>query len=159
MALATHASAGTFTYTPVDSATDSWPLGTDWSATPVSDPTTELQTSFIGVNTTALAANFNNTSTDDFAGAFQLNILDLQGTGPAATAAATININASAASTGLNLVINGATTPIVNLNANDGAQQIIYNVNAPVTLSNDTLFTGNGSAACSTSSAGLAHPA
>src|SRR5438105_565592 len=108
VALASDAKAATFTYTPTSTTTDLWSAGTNWSAIPVGDPSTEL--TFVGLNTTALT-NFTNTNTDDVAGLFQLNILDLQGTGPAATGAATININSTSPATGLNLVSNGATSP------------------------------------------------
>src|SRR3954468_21296508 len=68
------ASGSTFTYSPANTTTDFWSTGTNWSAVPVSDPSTEL--TFDGNNATALT-NFTNTNTDEIAGLFQLNILDL----------------------------------------------------------------------------------
>src|SRR4051812_19256975 len=71
-------SAATFTYTPNNGTTDLWSAGTDWDATPVSAAATTL--TFVGTNTTVLADGLLNTSTDDIAGLFQLNVLNLQGT-------------------------------------------------------------------------------
>src|SRR5437868_354163 len=76
-----NASAVTYTYTPQSTATDVWSAGTNWSATPLSAVDTRL--TFVGTNTTVLANTIANTNTDDISAAFQLNILDLQGTGPA----------------------------------------------------------------------------
>ncbi len=137
------ASATTFIYTPTTAATDVWSAGTDWSAVPTSGTATEL--TFVGTNTTVQPNTLANTNSDDIAGLFQLNILDLQGTDPA-SGAGTININSSGTSTGLNLISNGATTPVINLNALAGTAGLTYNVNAPLTLSNNTLITGNGTA-------------
>ena len=106
--------AAVYTYTPTNTAADLWSAGADWNMIPVSNPSTEL--TFVGNNTTVLPNNLTNIGTDDIAGAFSLNILDLQGTGPA-KGAATININSSSPSDFLNFVSNGATAPVVNLNA------------------------------------------
>lgn len=65
--------AATYTYTPVNSTTDVWSAGTDWNATPVSDPSTEL--TFVGNNGTVLPSGLNNTNTDDIAGPLSLSIL------------------------------------------------------------------------------------
>src|SRR5207249_4955759 len=92
IALSTSASAATFTYTPTNAITDLWSAGTNWDTTPVSNVATRL--TFIGNNATVVSDGLTNVNTDDLSGLFQLNILDLQGTGPAgAGAPATININ------------------------------------------------------------------
>src|SRR5256886_16629480 len=62
VALATDANAATFTYTPTSTTTDLWSAGTNWTATPISDPTTEL--TFVGNNATPLP-NFTTTNTHD----------------------------------------------------------------------------------------------
>src|SRR2546421_7479624 len=137
------ASAATYTYTPNNATTDLWSAGTDWDVAPLSAVTTTL--TFVGTNTTVQPDGLLNTSTDDVSGLFQLNILNLQGTG-ANSGGSTININSTAPSTGLELISNGATTPVVNLNALAGTTGLTYNVNAPLTLTNNTLFTGAGTA-------------
>jgi fibronectin-binding autotransporter adhesin len=132
-----------YTYTPPSSTTDTWSTGTDWSSTPVSDPTTEL--TFVGSNGTVLPGGLINTNTDDLGGAFSLNILDLNGTGPSSGAADSITIAASGSN--LNFVSNGGTTPVINLNALNGtAAALNYTVSAPITLTNNTTFQGNGTA-------------
>jgi hypothetical protein len=142
MGIETQLPAAQFTYTPVNSAADLWSAGTNWSGVPVSAADTRL--TFVGNNATVLADSIINTNTNDLSGAFQLNILDLQGTGPA-SGGAVININSTSPATGLTLVTSGAT-PIVNLNALTGSSGLTYNVNSAVTLANNTLFTGTGAA-------------
>ena len=139
------ASAATFTYTPT-SATESWSGGAHWIASvPVSSSISRLT---FGVdNVTPLADNLANTSIDDLTGNFNLNILDLLGAGPAdASAPATININSSLPSAGLNFISNGTTTPVINLGANSGASTLTYNVNTPITFTNNTAINGAGTA-------------
>ena len=135
--------AAVYTYTPIDGAHDQWLLGTHWSAPPVSAATTEL--TFVADNATVLGNSLTNTNTNDITGAFSLNILDLQGTGPA-SGAATININSSSTSNYLNFVSNSATTPVVNLNALAGAAGLTYNVKSNITLTDNTTFQGIGTA-------------
>jgi autotransporter-associated beta strand protein len=132
----TRAGAGQFIYTPAGS-TDQWTAGTNWSAAPVSGSDTQL--TFVGSNATVIPDGQTSTSNNDVAGNFQLNILDLQGTGPATTAAA-INLTGNA----LEFVANGPTLPVVNLNANNGAQALAYSVANALTLTGNTTFTGNG---------------
>jgi autotransporter-associated beta strand protein len=139
----TGSSASAATYTPTAGTTDLWSAGTNWDVAPASAPATTL--TFVGTNTTVLADGLLNTNTDDLTGLFQLNVLSLQGTG-ANSGGSTININSTAPATGLELISNGATTPVVNLNALAGASGLAYNVNAPLTLTNNTLFTGAGTA-------------
>src|SRR5437764_8496536 len=88
--------AATYTYTPTNPTGDLWSAGTDWTAIPLSAATTEL--AFVDASgSTTLANSLSNINTDDNAGLFQLNILDLGGSGPA-SGAATININSSSTS-------------------------------------------------------------
>ena len=136
--------AAQFIYTPTNGLADLWSAGTDWTAAPLSAVDTRL--TFVGTNTDVFADGLVNVNTDDVAGSFQLNLLDLQGTG-SASGGATVTIASAAPATGLTLVSNGATTPIVNLNALAGTSGLTYDVTAPVTLANNTLFTGNGTAA------------
>src|SRR5439155_6791366 len=137
------ASAATFTYTPSNSATDLWSAGTNWDATPVSASTTRL--TFVARNATVFSDGLVNINTDDIAGQFQLNLLDLQGTGPN-SGAATISINSMAPATGLSFVSNGTTTPTISLNAVVGVAGLTYNLNAPLTLVNNTTIQGSGTA-------------
>ncbi len=134
-----------YTYTPANTSTDVWTAGTDWSLVPVGGSATEL--TFIGSNTTVLANSLTNVNTDNISGFFSLNILDLQGTGPA-SGAATITIASTSPSTGLNFVTNptGSVAPVVNLNALTGTAGLTYNVSAPITLAANTTFQGNGTA-------------
>ena len=142
-ALPRGASAATMFYEPTNATTDLWSAGTNWDTLPVSAVDTTLI--FVANPNTILADGFLNTNTNDMSGLFQLNILSLQGTG-ADNGGSTININHTAPSTGLQLISNGATTPVVNLNATAGLSGLSYNVNAPLTLTNNTLFTGAGTA-------------
>ena len=134
-----------YIYSPQNTTTDVWSAGTNWSSSPnppVSDPTTQL--TFVASNSTVLANSLNNTNTDDISGAFSLNILDLQGTGPA-TGAGKITIANTPQSTGLNFVTN-VSNPVVNLAALNGTAGLTYAVTAPISLSNDTTFQGSGTA-------------
>jgi fibronectin-binding autotransporter adhesin len=141
VALVNRASAATFTYNPPGSATNTWSSGTNWSLVPVSATDTRL--TFITPNTTVIADGTVITSTNDInngGSAFQLNILDLQGTGPG-TGSATVTINNMAPATGLTFL---GTTPTINLNALGAL--LSYNVNTPVTLGANTTMTGAGTA-------------
>ena len=132
------------------SATDAFGApSADWiNGIPVSGSTTEL--TFIGTTAGAgsLSAGLTSTITDNDAGAFQLNILDLGGISASTGAADTITIAASAGDS-LDFVSNGPTLPTINLAANAGtgtAPGLTYNVSAPITLGNNTTFSGNGTA-------------
>ncbi|MCX7424576.1 MAG: autotransporter-associated beta strand repeat-containing protein [Planctomycetia bacterium] len=133
----------TYTYTPTNSTTDIWSAGTNWDLPPIPDSTTRL--TFVDNNATILSDSLANTNTNDVAGAFALNLLDLRGTGPAG-GAATININSSSASSYLNFVTDGSTAPVVNLDGLAGIAGLTYNVNSNVTLANNTTFQGDGTA-------------
>lgn len=137
-----NAPAVIYTYTPT-TATENWSAGTNWSAVPVSAADTGLL--FAADNLSVLPNSLANTNTNDgAAGAFQLNVLSLQGTGPASGAGA-ITL-ASGAGRYLELVSNGAVTPTVNLSAINGTAGLTYDVSSPLTLTNDTTFAGNGTA-------------
>lgn len=141
--------ATTYTYAPVaNTAPGDWSTGTNWSPSgaPVSGATTTLT---FGSNSPVLANGLTNTNTDDIGGAFQANIINLQGTGPA-SGAATINI-AAASGNSLNLVAPAASSIVANLNANAGTAGLTYNVSVPVSLTafaaGDTVvFQGAGTA-------------
>ena len=135
--------AAVYTYTPGNSDTDLWAAGTNWNAIPVDSPTAEL--TFVGDNATVLPDGLTNTSTDNISGRLSLNILDLQGTGPA-SGAATINITISSPNNYLQFISNGSISPVVNLNAMAGAAGLTYNVNSTIMLANNTTFQGDGTA-------------
>lgn len=142
--LSTHAGAATFTYTPSSSTTHQWSAGTNWSATPVSAADTTLV--FVATNSTVIAAATANTNTNDITGQFDLNILTLQGTGPASGTAPVITLAAGGSSSGLRLVANGVTNPVLNLNAANGTVALTYNVTQQIELSANTTAQGSGSA-------------
>ncbi|MEK7953052.1 beta strand repeat-containing protein [Luteolibacter soli] len=135
--------AATSIYTPASGTADLWSAGTHWDVAPASAATTRL--TFVGDNTTVLGNSLVNANTDDVSGEFLLNILDLQGTGPA-TGGGTITVNAGGSATGLTLATDVAT-PIVNLNALSGGSSLTYQVNPILTLASDATFTGAGTAA------------
>jgi len=72
-------------YTPAGTS-DQWSTGANWSLVPASGSATQL--TFVANNATVIPDGQISTADNDIAGSFQLNILDLQGTGPATTAAA-----------------------------------------------------------------------
>jgi|GEM_PF-5209928 len=135
-----------YVYTPTNSFSDLWSAGADWAPlSPVG--ATDARLTFVLNNTDVLAGGLANFNTDDLPGAFSLNILDLQGTGPlAGTGAASITIAATSPATGLSLVSNGATTPVVNLSALNGGDGLTYDVQANVTLGANATFQGAGTA-------------
>jgi len=130
-------------YTPT-TTTENWNGSPNWSPAPLSADDTWM--SFVGDNTTVLPDTLANINTNDL-GAFQLNILYLQGTGPA-TGAASITIG-SAAGSSLNFVTDasGPNLPTVNLNAvTSGTGTLTYAVTSAITLSDTTAFAGAGTA-------------
>jgi autotransporter-associated beta strand protein len=134
-------------YTPGAGTTSTlWSAGTGWSpGAPVSGATTQLT-----YNGGTPYKNIINTNTDDVGAvgsAFSLNILDLSGNGDTTGGGSFITIAASGGRS-LNFVSNGATTPVINLTGNNGDPMhlMTYTVSAPITLTNNTLFTGNGTA-------------
>jgi autotransporter-associated beta strand protein len=135
-------------YTPPNNTTSNtvWSAGTNWSpGAPTSGATTQLT-----YNGGTPYKNVINTNTDDIGAAgsaFSLNILDLSGNGDTSGGGSSITIAASGGRS-LNFVSNGATTPVINLTGNTGGpgHGMTYTVSAPITLTNNTLFTGNGTA-------------
>jgi autotransporter-associated beta strand protein len=136
--------AAVYTYTP-PAASDNWSSGISWSAIPVSDASTEL--TFVGNNATVLGSQVNVMSFDDIAGPFNLNQLDLQGTGPS-NGIALIAIRSTSTGNYLNFVNNGSAAPEINLNANVGTSSstLAYYVYLNIALTNDTTFQGDGTA-------------
>lgn len=140
---ASQAGAATFTYTPTNATTDQWASGTNWSAVPASAADTTLV--FVGTNSTVIAAATANTNTNNIAGQFDLNVLTLQGTGPGSGTAPVITLASGGTSSGLRFVLNGATTPVLNLNAANGTISLTYNVTQAIELAANTTAQGSGS--------------
>ncbi|MGH8046530.1 MAG: autotransporter outer membrane beta-barrel domain-containing protein, partial [Chthoniobacterales bacterium] len=130
--------AATYTYSPTDSLLDQWTTGTNWNATPVSNAATILVFGPSGSFSSALT----NTSTNDFASPFQLNVLTLQGTGPTAT-------GSPVAVTIVGGTLNFQSSPQINLNASNGAgtSTVSYTINSNISLSSPLTITGDGTAA------------
>jgi autotransporter-associated beta strand protein len=141
-----YAQAATYTWSNLDNNTPvingNWSGGESWSAAPVSAADTTLSIGYTyGSNSTAET----NTLTNDIANPFQLNVLSLTGNSTAANGSfnALINIAGSP----LEFVSNGSTTPQVNLSSvRTNGQVITFNVQSNLVLTNNTLFTGNGTA-------------
>lgn len=146
LAVAGSASAATYSWTDLVNGTPvsaNWSTGTSWSGVPVSAADTTLSFGMTyGVNSTAET----NTLTNNVASPFLLNVLTFAGNTPSAGSGsnnAVVNITGSP----LSLVLNGLTTPVVNLNSNrSNGQLVTYNVQSDVALAAGTLFTGNGTA-------------
>lgn len=135
------ASAATYIYgTSSGTINQNWSTGAGWNFVPLSGIDTAI--TILDPNSTLFAADSAIISNNDLPGNFQLNVLTLQGTGPA-SASASITLQGGA----LEFVSNGSATPVVNLNALKGTgsnQALLYNINNNIVLTNDTLFTGNG---------------
>lgn len=147
LAAALPAMSASFTYNnSTTSTTDAWTAGTNWSAMPVSASDTEL--TFVGANTTVFA-NVLPISDNDNAGNFALNVLNLQGTGLAASTPL-LTLQGGM----LDFVANGATAPVINLNAvtANSAQYsstnttLAYTVSSAIKLDAATTFAGTGTA-------------
>jgi len=135
------ASAATFTYTGPATSTstsatpDSWSAATNWKTAPVAGSTTSL--TFSITNTTATV----DYTKDDIAGNFQLNALNLNGSGP--TTASTTN---SITITGNPLEFTG-TAPTITLGATHGSaatEETVYTVDNNLVLDATTTLGGNG---------------
>lgn len=138
-----------YTYTATNTVGDVWSAGTNWDAAPLSASTAALI-----LNATSLGNSVANSSNNDIAGDFVTNSLTLNG-----SRAGTGNANTSASVTltgnALEFQTNGATTPVINLNANSGSHKpvstnytdaLIYTVNNNLVLTNTTTFQGTGTA-------------
>jgi fibronectin-binding autotransporter adhesin len=139
-AMPPNAQAATYTYTPTNSATESWSSGANWSAVPASASDTIL--TFMGANSTVLPNSTANSNNNDVANPFNLNVLNLQGTGPASGAG-----NVTIGGTALRFVNNGSSTPVMNLNALAGTAGLTNTITAPITLATNITVTGDGTAA------------
>lgn len=140
-----YAQAATFTWSNLDDGTvvsnGNWSSGVSWTGgAPVSAATTTLSIGYTyGPNSTAES----NTLTNDVANPFLLNVLSLTGNPGAANGSfnALINIAGSP----LEFVSNVGVTPQVNLSSvRSNGQVVTFNVQSNVVLTNNTLFTGNG---------------
>ncbi|MFA6286727.1 MAG: autotransporter-associated beta strand repeat-containing protein [Opitutaceae bacterium] len=143
------ASVSAATYTVTNTATDVWSAGTNWDATPVSASDTTLTFA-----ATSLANSVANSSDNDNAGNFVLNILSLNGS-RAGTGNANTTASVSLTGNALEFQTNGATAPVINLSANNGSHKpaavtytdsLIYNVGNDLVLTNTATFQGNGTA-------------
>jgi autotransporter-associated beta strand protein len=138
------AAASTFTYTAPNTTTasDPWSTSANWSATPASNPATTLT---FNVPTSAAVTD---TTSNDIANPFQLNVLTFQGTFAAvASDTSSLNLQGNA----LNFIANGVTLPTVNLNATKSTSlsppsTAGVTVANNITLSDTPTFTGNGAA-------------
>ncbi|HEX3356407.1 MAG TPA: autotransporter-associated beta strand repeat-containing protein, partial [Tepidisphaeraceae bacterium] len=138
MAMPAGAQNMTYAFTPAP-GTFAWSSGTGWTP---SAPASGINTALLFTdNATSFASGLNTTSVNDLAG-FQLNELDLTGTGPAAAPTAVINITGN----DLTFVNNGTSDPIINLLAANGSQGLTYNVSNNLTLNNNLTVQGGASA-------------
>ena len=141
-----YAQAATYTWSNLDNNTPvingNWSGGESWSAAPVSAADTTLS---IGYTYATNSAAETNTLTNDIANPFLLNVLSLTGNSNAGNGSSNALINI--AGSPLEFVSNGSTTPQVNLSSvRTNGQVITFNVQSNLVLTNNTLFTGNGSA-------------
>jgi autotransporter-associated beta strand protein len=140
-----HAYALANVYTPTNASTDTWTTGGNWNFAPLGGPSTEL--TFVDTTgTTVLANGLINTSTNDNSNLLQANVIDLGGAGPATGPAALITINSSGPGISLMTDSLSGSNPTVNLAAMHGNAGLLYTINSPIVLANNTLFQGNGSA-------------
>jgi autotransporter-associated beta strand protein len=142
----TYAQAATYTWSNLDNNTPvingNWSGGESWSAAPVSAADTTLS---IGYTYATNSAAETNTLTNDIANPFLLNVLSLTGNSNAGNGSSNALINI--AGSPLEFVSNGSTTPQVNLSSvRTNGQVITFNVQSNLVLTNNTLFTGNGTA-------------
>ena len=135
----TAAAAAEYIYTPTETTDDLWSEGTNWSAVPVAGAGTTL--TFEENNATVFPAGFENRSTNDFVGGFQLNRLNLRGVGPSSGLAPKIILSGGM----LEFVKNGSTDPIINIEAGAANAPIIYEIQNDLKLSSSlTSIQGGG---------------
>ncbi len=129
----------TYSFSPAP-GTFAWSSGTSWTPTaPVSGISTALLFTDNGLTFTG---GLNTTSLNDMTG-FQLNELDLTGTGPGTAPTAVINI----AGNTLAFANTGTADPIINLLAANGSQGLTYNVSNNFTLLGSNLTVQGGASA------------
>ncbi len=124
--------AATFVYSSTTSGTTQWSAGTNWDATPVSDPATTLTFG----NAAALAASDAIVSNNDLAGDFKLNVLNMTYAGPATGVAPTVALTGGR----LEAITNGATAPTMLFNTT-GTVKPTVTVNNNLLLTNDLTIT------------------
>jgi autotransporter-associated beta strand protein len=137
------ASAAVYLYTPTDSTTDQWTVGTGWDALPVSGIGNTLIFGPVGLFG---SSPLTNVSTNDFVSPFLLSGLTLGGTGSAVTGSP-IAVTIAGGTLDFQDVSPGVS-PVINLDASNGAgtSTVAYTVNSDVSLSNSLTVTGNGNA-------------
>lgn len=125
-----------FTGTTAGGGSYSWSTGTGWNSTPVSGTATTLSF-FQGVGFTA-GTSGSYTLNNDIAGTFQLNRLNLVGSGNSGAGTTTVNITG----TTLSFVSNSGTSPVIYLAAqNFAGGQLNYNVANDLEFVDDTTVT------------------
>ncbi len=152
--------AVTYTFTVPDAFTtgsDNWstdPSGViapnpKWSAVPVSASDTSL---VFTLQATGNSQTQTTGSVNDIANPFQLNSLTFNSNPSAGNGSQVVALNISGSP--LDFVSNGATTPQVNLSGNRSNGQLVnFAVSNNIVLTNNTLFTGNGTASFTISGA------
>jgi autotransporter-associated beta strand protein len=130
-------SAQTFVFNGTTPGTYQWGTGAGWDAVPVSGSSTVL--TIFDPNTTELpdgTVTLNNNL-----GTFQLNRLNLQGTGPATSGTANIVISGNR----LSFASNGGVGPVVDYSSVNpsGSRVVRYTISSNVELLDDTTFTGS----------------
>jgi autotransporter-associated beta strand protein len=142
----TSTQAATHTFTVPDAfttGTGNWSTDAKWNTVPVSDPTTSL---VFTLQATGNSQVQTTGAVNDIANPFQLNTLTFNSNPSAGNGSSIVALNISGSP--LEFVSNGPTTPVINLNGNRTAgQPVQFNVSSNLVLTNNTLFTGNGTAA------------
>ena len=144
-------SATNYTWTANSAATQDWTTTTNWSGSSIyPNPGTTTDSLIFFADTTTALASGNNLITTNVPTALNMNVLTLNGLGPASGGATNITIGSNAATWTL-----GGTTPTVNLNALKGTSGLNYTVATNLALAGTTLFTGAGTATTFTFSGGI----
>lgn len=129
--------AATFVYSNTTSGTTQWSAGTNWDATPVSDPATTLTFG----NAAALAASDAIVSNNDLAGDFKLNVINMTYAGPATGIAPAVVLTGGR----LEASTNGATAPTMVFNTT-GTVKPVVTINNDLLLTNDLTITATTNA-------------
>ena len=135
------AAAATYVWTPATTGLTQWASGANWSSTPVGAVDTRL--TFVDPNSTTFQVPGSTTMmpSNDIAGDFRVNLVDLQGT----FTSNGLTLNISIPGSPLLFGVNGTSTPTVNLNASySGNPTFNYNLNTPVKLDSSIVFQGGG---------------
>ena len=137
-----------FIWTNTTSGTASWSASGNWlgGTTPANGGASDATNQFFAETTTALPASAAIAATNDLGSglpaSYMLNVLTLNGLGPAAPGNATVTI------TGADLVFtnNAGTLPVVSLSGKTNTATLSYQITSNVKLANDTTFRSSGTA-------------